>query len=57
MALKFTNDIDEAIGVCLQVTNDSGSYKLDSHVVNVDAHETKTIELRYDVDISKLYFS
>lgn len=56
LSITFRNDIEEGIQVCLQATNDGGDYKADTGIVNIAALETKTLELDYDVDVTKLYF-
>ena len=55
-SLTFRNDIDEGIEVCLQLTDDSGAYKLDTGITNIAAHETKTLTLAYDINVTRLYF-
>lgn len=56
LVLTFRNEISEQIQVCLQATDSSGAYKLDTGVVNVKGNETKTLVLSYDINICKLYF-
>lgn len=53
--LTFSNDIDEQIEVCLQMT-DGADFKADSGIVRVDGNSTKTIRLDYDVLCTNLYF-
>ena len=54
--LEFRNNKDVDIKVCLQLTDASGAYKVDSHTTNVAANETKKITLPIEVNVSKLYF-
>ncbi len=56
LILKFRNDVDQTIQVCLQVTDDTGAYKVDSTIINVAGLETKEIVLNYDTEVTKLYF-
>lgn len=55
-ALTFRNDSANGIEVCLQLTNDSTSYKVDSHVIQVAPGETKTITLEYEIEVTRLFF-
>ncbi len=56
LSLTFRNDSEEQIEVCLQATDASGSYKVDSHTMTVAGLETKTIRLDFDISVSRLYF-
>ena len=56
LSLTFSNDIDEAIEVCFQATADGSSFKADTGIVNVAAHETKTLTLNYDIEVNNVFF-
>ena len=56
LTLKFRNDSTERIKVVLQLTDSSGTYKLDSHTVSVSANEVKTITHKYEQNVTNLYF-
>lgn len=56
LILRFRNDVDQNMQVCLQITDDSSSYKCDSGIVNIAPFEEREISLNYDVEVCKLYF-
>lgn len=53
--IRFSNDSDNTIQVCLQLTG-ANNYKVDSHTMNVAAHEVKTVILNYTQEVTNFYF-